>query len=80
MLARTRVLAARFTPRATGRAPYATSAGGTAQEQNQRNLLMLGGGAVAAVGAWYYMKASPAARKEYDHIKEGVQKNPGPTK
>ncbi|KAG0654142.1 hypothetical protein C6P46_001952 [Rhodotorula mucilaginosa] len=49
-------------------------------EQSQRNMLLLGGGAVAAIGAWYFMKSSPEARKEYEHIKEGVKQNPGPTK
>lgn len=28
-------------------------------EQSQRNMLLLGGGAVAAIGAWYFMKSSP---------------------
>ncbi|POY70910.1 hypothetical protein BMF94_6088 [Rhodotorula taiwanensis] len=69
-----------------GRVTYATMPGGTggiggkAADQNQRNLLMLGGGALAALGVYYYTKSSPDARKEYEHIKEGVKQHPGSTK
>lgn len=47
-----------------GRSSYATMPGsggpvGKEAEQNQRNMLLLGGGAVAAIGAWYYIKSSP---------------------
>lgn len=35
--------------------------GGKAADQNQRNLLMLGGGALAALGVYYYTKSSPVS-------------------
>ncbi|GAA5977698.1 hypothetical protein JCM10908_005062 [Rhodotorula pacifica] len=95
MLTRTSMLSARLARRTNlatlGRATYATDPYAHDRplandkdrkdaEWRQKNMLVVGGTIVAGLGAYYFMKEDPEARKEYEHIKEGVKRNPGPTR